>query len=330
MNSPLLGGEMRPRRSTRRRRMLALVAIAVAGAGVWAVIEDDSGRRPVPAAITPNPVALKPPAELTPPVRKGQPPPGIQLVGGRTIHVPFKRPPRAGLVLDMRTGEVVWRRHALKPMPIASLTKIMTAIIVTERTRRGERARVSREALRYTGSGVGVLPKGRRVPVEGLLYGMLLPSGNDAAIALAHHIAGSDRRFARLMNREAEQRGLRCSHFVSSYGLQRGNRSCAADLGALARVAMAQPRIARIVRHPSASVRFPIKGGHLYVNSTNPLLRAGYPGTIGLKTGFTDPAGRCFVAVVRRHGRTFGVVLLHSRNPAKHAQALLKAAFRLR
>ncbi|MEA2423578.1 MAG: hypothetical protein QOF55_2677, partial [Thermoleophilaceae bacterium] len=212
----------------------------------------------------------------------------------------------------------------------ASLTKIMTAIVVSERTHRGERARVTREALHYTGSGVGVLPKGRRVPVEGLLYGMLLPSGNDAAIALADHIAGSDRRFARLMNLEAEQRGLRCSHFVSSYGLQRGNRSCAADLGALARVAMSKPRIARVVRHPSASVRFPIKGGHLYVNSTNPLLRARYPGTIGLKTGFTDPAGHCFVAVVRRHGRTFGVVLLNSRNPAKNAETLLDAAFRLR
>jgi D-alanyl-D-alanine carboxypeptidase len=321
---------MRRRQSVRRRRILVLAALAVAGAGVWAVLEGGSGRRPVQAAISPNPVALKPPADLPRPERKGEPPPGIQLVGGRTIHVRFKRPPRAGLVLDMRTGEVLWRRRALEPMPIASLTKIMTAIIVSERTHRGERARISREALRYTGSGVGVLPKGRRVPVEGLLYGMLLPSGNDAAIALAHHIAGSDRRFARLMNREAERRGLHCSHFVSSYGLQRGNRSCAADLGALARVAMSKPRIARVVRHPTASVRFPIKGGHLYVNSTNPLLRAHYPGTIGLKTGYTEPAGRCFVAVVRRHGRTFGVVLLNSRNPAKHAQALLNAAFSLR
>jgi D-alanyl-D-alanine carboxypeptidase len=318
------------RHSVRRRRLLALVAIALAGGGVWAALGSENSRRPVQAAISPNPVALKPPAELARPKPKGAAPPGIQLVGGRTIDVHFRRPPRAGLVLDMRTGEVLWRRRALVPMPIASLTKIMTAIIVTERTRRGERARITREALHYTGSGVGVLPKGRRVPVEGLLYGMLLPSGNDAAIALADHIAGSDRRFARLMNREAEQRGLRCSHFVSSYGLQRGNRSCAADLAALARVAMSRPRIARVVRHPSAQVRFPIKGGHLYLNSTNPLLRAGYPGTIGLKTGFTDPAGRCFVAVVRRHGRTFGVVLLHSRNPAKNAQTLLKAAFRLR
>jgi D-alanyl-D-alanine carboxypeptidase len=206
----------------------------------------------------------------------------------------------------------------------------MTAIIVSERTSRRDRVRISREALRYTGSGVGVLPKGRRVPIQGLLYGMLLPSGNDAAIALAHHIAGSDRRFARLMNREARQRGLRCTHFVSSYGLQRGNRSCAADVAALARVAMDVPRIARVVRKPSAEVRFPIKGGKLYVNSTNPLLRAGYPGTIGLKTGYTEPAGRCFVGVVRRHGRTYGVVLLHSPNPAKHAQALLKGAFQAR
>ena len=321
---------MRRRRSVRLRRLTALALLVAAGAGAWAALDDDPRARPVPATISPSPVALEPPAEVERPERTGQPPPGIQLVGRESLEVRFRKPPRAGVLVDMDSGEVLWRRRALTPMPIASLAKIMTAIIVAERTERGERARVSREALRYTGSGVGVLPKGRRVPVEGLLYGMMLPSGNDASIALAHHIAGSDRRFARLMNRQAEQRGLRCTHFVSSYGLERGNRSCAADVAALARVAMDEPRIARVVRRPSASVRFPIKGGKLYVNSTNPLLRAGYPGTIGLKTGYTKPAGRCFVAVVRRGGRTYGVVLLKSPNPAKHAQALLKAAFRAR
>ena len=95
----------------------------------------------------------------------------------------------------------------------------------------------------------------------------------------------------------------------------------------LARVAMERRRIRRIVRRRQASFRFPIKGGRLFLSGHNPLIRAGYPGTIGLKTGYTDDAGLCFVGVVRRHGRTLGVVLLHSPNPALQAEKLLDAGF---
>jgi D-alanyl-D-alanine carboxypeptidase len=244
--------------------------------------------------------------------------------------VRFRNPPRAGLVFDLDSGQALWAYRPLRRLPVASLTKLMTAVIVVERTRPGERARVTREALNYSGSGVGVLPKGKLVPVEGLLAGMLLPSGNDAALALADHVAGNDRRFVQIMNQRARLMGLGCTHFSSSYGLPDTNRSCAADLAALSRVAMAKPRIARIVRKPSAKVRFPIKGGYLYVNSTNPLLRGRFRGTIGLKTGSTDKAGHCFIGVVRRGGRTLGVVLLHSPNTLAQAEKLLNAAFRLR
>jgi serine-type D-Ala-D-Ala carboxypeptidase (penicillin-binding protein 5/6) len=82
------------------------------------------------------------------------------------------------------------------------------------------------------------------------------------------------------------------------------------------------------VRHAHAIVRFPIKGGKLYLNNTNPLLRMGYPGTIGLKTGDTDEAGHCLIAVVRRGPLTLGVVLLHSPNPEEQARKLLNTAFR--
>jgi D-alanyl-D-alanine carboxypeptidase (penicillin-binding protein 5/6) len=124
--------------------------------------------------------------------------------------------------------------------------------------------------------------------------------------------------------------GLGCTRYVSADGIEDGNRSCAADLAALARVAMSKPRIARLVRKQQAHPRFPIKGGHLWVNSTNPLLRMGYRGTIGLKTGSTDAAGHCFVGVARRGGRTYGVVLLHSPDTGSQAKRLLDAAFRLR
>jgi len=304
-----------------------LVPIAVVAA--WLLVGEGRTADPPAAAIhqpLPQETSTHPPAKL-----KGRaPPPGISLIGAKPIELKFHDPPRAGLAFDLDSGQVLWAHRPLRRLPIASLTKLMTAIIVVERTRPDDRARVTREALGYTGSGVGVLPKGKRVPVEGLLAGMLLPSGNDAALALADHISGHDRKFVKLMNARARTMGLSCTHFASSYGLPDTNISCAADLAALSREAMAKRRIARIVRKPQAKVRFPIKTGYLYLNSTNPLLRDRFPGTIGLKTGSTDKAGHCFIAIVRRGRRTIGVVLLHSPNTLSQAEKLVTAAFKVR
>jgi len=230
-------------------------------------------------------------------------------------------------VFDLDSGSALWRLHPERTVPIASLTKIMTALLVVERTRPNEPVRITPAALRYSGSGVGVLPKGRRVRLETLLNGLLIVSGNDAAIALAVHVAGSEPRFVREMNEQAREWGLDCTHFASSHGLEDGNRSCARDLAVLTRLAMQRPRIRRIVRREQADFRFPIKGHRLWLSGHNPLQRLGYAGTLGLKTGYTDAAGRCFVGVARRGGRTLGVVLLNSKDPAKHAPKLLDAAF---
>ena len=269
-------------------------------------------------------------AQVRTPTRPStQVPPGLSLSGPNAFSVKLRSgKPRAALVFDLSTGRVLYKRQPTRPMPIASLTKIMTALIVVDETRPHEKVRIPRDALNYTGSGVGVLPRGKNVPVEGLLAGLLLPSGNDAAIALADHVSGSRRRFVQTMNRRAKRLGLRCTHYASPYGLEPANRSCAADLAILARLAMKQPRIARIVRHRQLATKFPIKGGRLFVNSTNPLLRLRYKGTIGLKTGSTDEAGHCFVGVVRRGRRRLGVVLLHSPDTGAQARQLLDAAFK--
>jgi serine-type D-Ala-D-Ala carboxypeptidase (penicillin-binding protein 5/6) len=333
MNGPLQGGQRRRRRlprPTRGARVFLLVLLVGAAVGAWLFTGGDTTVSPPAAAIhqplVSQATSTRPPAKP----HAGAPPPGIALFGGRRpIKLRFKHEPRAGLLFDVGSGQVLWAHRPLEPLPIASLTKLMTAIIVVERTLPTERARVTREALGYSGSGVGVLPKGKLVPVEGLLAGMLLPSGNDAALALADHVAGKDSRFVRLMNQRARLMGLGCTHYASSYGLPDSNRSCAADLAALSRVAIGKPRIARIVRKPSAKLRFPIKGGYLYLNSTNPLLRDRFPGTIGLKTGSTDKAGHCFIGIARRAGRTYGVVLLHSPNTLAQSEKLLTAAFRL-
>ena len=334
--SPLQGGsrrrEYRRRRALRRRigALLAVLLPVVGVAAAWFLLADNGGT--VGAGTAAPPASTAPPGKAHPPAAAPAPPGNpyaVALERPDAFASPFKHPPRAAIVFDLRTGRVLWRRNPLATMPIASLTKLMTALLVAEHTTSDEKVLISPDALHYSGSGVGLLPRGRHVSVKALLYGLLLPSGNDAAIALADHVAHTQPRFVAMMNAKARSLGLRCTHFSSPHGLEPGNRSCPADLAALARIDLHHSRIAAVVRHAHAIVRFPIKGGKLYLNNTNPLLRMGYPGTIGLKTGDTDEAGHCLIAVVRRGPLTLGVVLLHSPNTQQQARVLLNKAFRV-
>ncbi|HYH90220.1 MAG TPA: D-alanyl-D-alanine carboxypeptidase family protein [Solirubrobacteraceae bacterium] len=322
-------------RRRRRRRWPALVAVlALLGAGVAAglTLAPDRADEPVrPAA----------PA-IEEPLAGGGPAP---LAGGGTAPSPlsvrlddprdvvrlrFKRRPRSGLLFDLDTGRVLWRHDPTRVLPIASLTKMMTALLVARRVPPGSKVRITREALRYRGSGVGLFRRGRRVGVETMLHGLLLPSGNDAAIALAQRTSGSVQRFVALMNRRAQAMGLACTHFSSPDGYaNRGTHSCTPDLAALARAVLREPRLARIVRRRQAVLPFPIKGGRIYLYNHNPLLRQGYRGVTGIKTGYTAAAGRCLVATARRGRVRLGVVLLHSPDPGGQARKLLERGFRL-
>src|SRR5947209_9573325 len=322
LRPPRLGRERRRLRPPRPRRAwlwgLLVVVLAAAAAGAsWYVWLRRSHKGTAEAAVR----------HAAPKPKRPPGPPGIHFPGRNVIPIRFGAPPRAGLLFSLDSGEVLWSTSPFERVPIASLTKIMSAILIVEHTHDSELAPVTHEALAYQGQALGELPPHRRVPVRGLLAGMLLTSANDATIDLADLVAGSDRKFAALMDDEAQQLGLRCSHFVSSYGLQDANVSCAADLASLARIAMSKPRISELSSQSQAKVPFPIKGGYLYVSSTNPLYAVNYPGTIGLKTGTTTKAGRCLVAIVRRHGRTFGVVLLNSPNPGSQAVKLFNTAF---
>jgi serine-type D-Ala-D-Ala carboxypeptidase (penicillin-binding protein 5/6) len=314
-----------------RRRITLLAAVAALVTVAVLLLGKGGGVRPyAPAAATPAPLPTTGPAALgssgTAPA-----PLAVRLDDPHDPVAPrFKHPPRAGLLFDVNTGRVLWRRHASRVLPIASLTKMMTALVVADRVPRRARVRITPETLRYRGSGVGMLPRGKLIRVETMLHGLLLPSGNDAAIALAQRAAGgSVRRFVRLMNRRAAAMGLTCSRFSTPSGFRdAGNHSCAGDLAALARAVLRTPRLARIVRRRSAVLRFPIRGGKLYLYNTNPLLRQGYRGTTGIKTGYTVAAGRCLVATVRRGRTRLGAVLLHSPDPALQARKLLDRGFR--
>ena len=310
--------------------LLMALAPAVVAAGAWIafVEEDDAG--PFALVAVADPAR---PAHAAPPEPAGEPSAApeatgldISLAGVDAFHVHLRKPPSAGLLFDVGSGEVLWRLHPTRVRSIASLTKIMTALLAVEEGRPREPVRITRAALDYEGSAIGMLRKGTRVRFETLLNGLLIVSGNDAAIALATHLAGSEAAFVDEMNERAEQLGLRCTHFVSSHGLEPGNRSCARDLAVLTRLAMRRARIRRIAATEYAELPFPTKGGKLYLSGHNYLQRLDYPGAIGLKTGYTDEAGRCYVGVVRRGGRTLAVILLNSRDPAGHAPKLLNAA----
>jgi serine-type D-Ala-D-Ala carboxypeptidase (penicillin-binding protein 5/6) len=244
------------------------------------------------------------------------------------VAVHLKLPLTSGLLFNVTTGQVLWRRNQGRVLPIASLTKMMTALIVAAHTRPSDQVMITPEAIHFSGSGVGELPLGKHVDVLPLLYGLLLPSGNDAAIALAQHVAGTQSRFVDLMNQEASALDLPCTHFASPSGIvDQQNHSCVGDLAVLAHLVLEQPLLSRIVSSRSAILHFPIKGGKLFLYNNNPLLVADYPGADGVKTGFTTAAGVCLVATARRGRAWFGVVLLHSANIELQAEALLNAAF---
>jgi D-alanyl-D-alanine carboxypeptidase (penicillin-binding protein 5/6) len=297
----------------RRSLLLAgLIAVAVGGCGGGS---KDAAR---PVSSTTADTDLIDPG--TAPIDKSLRPasstlPRVRAVGPSPARVTLGQGIRSGLAFDQASGRVLWSRDPQRVLPIASLTKLMTALLVVENTKPADIVTIAREVPKVQGSRMGYLKAGRSVRVETLLHGLLMSSGNDAAVALADHVAGTQAKFVAMMNQRARDWALPCTHYVDPYGLAVRNRSCAEDLAQLAEHALAQPRIARIARLRSAKVRIG-RTGLRWLATTNPLLRTRYPGTIGLKTGFTDHAGRCLVAAVKRDGDVRVVVVLHAEDPA--------------
>ena len=316
-----MGG--RRRRGSLLPLALILLAPLAAGAVLWTFLSEDRATvTPIASVGAGGGTA----AELEDASLQPRSPAPLSFETAGAFDPAMKRLPRAVLVFDVDDGEVLYRHREQRVLPIASLTKIMTALVVTQATEPDDVARIPKD-LRYEGSAVGLLPKGRRVPLEPLLGGLMIVSSNDAALALADHVSGSEQQFVAAMNETARLWDLECTRFATPHGLDEGDRSCAADLAVMTRLAMRSARIVRLARKASAAFRFPIEGGRLYLSGHNPLIRAGYRGALGLKTGYTEAAGRCFVGVARRAGRTVGVVLLDSFDPGRQAVRLLDLAF---
>lgn len=219
----------------------------------------------------------------------------------------------ASVVLaDLDSGQVLYAKDPDARRAIASLTKIMTGMLVLERRDPADVVTVTPEAVvpledRLGTSALG-LRVGERISVENLLYALLLQSANDAAVALADHVSGSQGRFVELMNARAERLGMRRTRFRSPNGLDDRGYSTARDLVTLTRAAMATPGFAPIVGTRFRAIPAPA-GADREVQNRNAMLWL-YPGATGVKTGFTFRAGYGVVATAERDDRRLVAVVL--------------------
>lgn len=258
-----------------------------------------------PTAV-PTPPTLRPPTSPTmPPVRSaGLAPvrkPGTPDPDPSTQHV---------VVVDGESGAILFQRNAFEPIAPASLTKIMTAILGIEYGNLSDRVHTDVSASSLPDSTLMGLEPWFDVTLEDLLYGLMLPSGNDAALAIGRYVSGSDEAFVRLMNWKARWLGLECTNFTNPHGLDEPDHySCPYDMVTMARYGMQY----RAFRQLAAATRYDIRRSNISytIYNLNPILGA-YPGADGVKVGYTDEAGRSIVATAVKNGHRVYVAFMRS------------------
>ena len=230
---------------------------------------------------------------------------------------------QSAILMEAGSLRVLYAQGELDQRSIASTTKLMTALVAVEHCPDlSEIVTVDPAAVGVEGSSL-YLTAGEQLPMEHLLYGLLLQSGNDAAVAIAIHCAGDVNTFVDWMNQKARDLGMERSHFENPNGLEaEGHYSCAYDLALLGQAVLAQPQLATITATTSITL-----GKRTFVNH-NKLLRR-YEGCVGLKTGFTKKAGRTLVSAARRGATTLIAVTLNDGNDWADHAALFDYGFAL-
>lgn len=233
---------------------------------------------------------------------------------------------QAAIVINADTGRVIYASNAYARLPMASTTKIMTALILAEENTPDKTIVTTKEMVTVEGSSMGLL-EGDTVSYRDLLYGMLLASGNDAANTTAIALSGSIEKFAERMNRKAEELGLENTHFVTPSGLHDDNHyTTAYDLAKLAAFALKNEDFAAAASSTSARLYYGNPPYYRTLTNHNKLLNL-YDGAIGVKTGYTKAAGRCLVSAAKRNGITLVAVTLNDKNDWQDHQTLLDYGF---
>jgi len=223
-------------------------------------------------------------------------------------------------------GETVWARSPERRLAPASLTKIMTALLVLEREPLDRVVTVSSGAAAESGTRIG-LRQGNEMTVGDLLAASLIFSANDACRTLADHVGGGRERFVTLMNARAEKLGLKGTHFTNPCGHdQPRHYSSAHDLAILAETALGNRTFRDLVSRRQMQIRTVDGKRRFNLRNRNQLLGR-YPGAAGVKTGFTPDAGGCLIALAEREGTRVLLVMLHTRNRWHDAAAMLDRAF---
>ena len=218
-----------------------------------------------------------------------------------TAAVPMSVGAKAAILIEAQSGHVLFEQHAHTRMPMASTTKIMTALVVLEHCSLTETVCVDARAVGVEGSSV-YLYEGERLTVEQLLYALMLSSANDAAAALAYHTAGSIEGFAKLMNQKAAALGLQNTQFANPHGLDaKEHYTSAYDLARMTAYALENPFFLRIVSAEKKVIPLREQEGARVLRNHNKLLSS-LEGCIGVKTGFTKKSGRCLVSAAERDG----------------------------
>jgi len=226
---------------------------------------------------------------------------------------PWRVAPAHGILLkELNSGRVLYEHDAGKRMSPASLTKIMSALVILERGQLDDFVTISPNAARAHKTHLR-MKAGQVFRLDDLLKAMLIMSANDACLAAVEHVGGNEAQFVALMNDKAEALGLADTHFSNGCGFDNPDHySTAEDLAALSIIALDQPIFRQLVREERAIIT-PISGHRAYVlHNTNRLLGR-IPGVEGIKTGFTSKAGRCLIAKVSQNGNDLLLVILNSK-----------------
>ncbi len=257
-------------------------------------------------------------------------------IGPLSTTLAYPEPPllaSAVAVLDVDSGRWLRMVNADKPLPMASTTKIMTALLTIEHGHLHDLVRVSKRAASVGQSTMGLV-EGERVSMTDLLYGLLVPSGNDAAIAIAEHVSGSESSFVALMNTRAQQLQLKHTHYENPYGFSKsadgdspGHYSSARDLVTLARYAMRYPLFRKIVNTQRYIVPKTQHNEEHDLRTVDYFIQW-YPGADGVKPGWTSGAGVCQVIDAKRDGRHIMAAILNTANVFTDARDLMNYAMR--